>query len=214
MRTRILLLTAATFALTGCSTPLVTPEPPTIQHEMTYLRDWEALASRTAANFTDTFSDHNQPVFVSPGPSDMPFAISYRKYLEKELLERGVPVRESAAGAMVLSFDVQTFIHRGDHNKTPLDYLLFYNPIDGSFAFDGFGKPDPSSPTLFNDAKFEVVLTLTVMNGVNVAHRDMRRFYVGSNDLAFYWTRLGDFIPQAKAINAPEVPLPIHGGYR
>lgn len=225
MRIGVLLLTAAGFALAGCTTPLVAPDLPSFQHKMSNERDWDSLASRTAGAFASGL-DRQNPVFIVPGPSDMPFAVGFHNLLQKEFLERGIPVDENAAGAIVLSFEVQTFKYRSPRDKSLLDYASFWSivgagasqarkitsPDTAAAAGAGIGPVQDLLVSLFDGTKAEVVVTLTARNGTRVVYRDMRTFFVQPTELPLYWTGMGDFVPQAKVASVPDTPLEIRPG--
>jgi len=228
MRTRILLLTAATFVLTACTTPLVTPDVPSFQHKMSNERDWDALANRTASAVVDHFDGQLPVVFVAPGPSDMPFAATFHNLLQQEFLARGIQVDDRGLGATVVTFDVQTFKYRNSRDKSVFDYASFWT-IGGAGASQtrkivsadtaaaigsGIGPAADILMALFDGTKAEVVVTLTVRRGTNLVYRDMRTVFVQPTELPLYWTQLGEWTPQAKAYNAPDVDLSINGGYR
>ncbi len=121
------ILSALACALAACSTPLVYPDIPSMQHKMGYVHDWDELAERTAATFVSECQCDKRVVFVAPGPSDMPFAGVYRKLLEEKLAQRHVVVKENAADALVVSFDVQAFLYGDDRRKKPADYFSFWS---------------------------------------------------------------------------------------
>ncbi len=120
------LILIVAFTLAACSAPLVTPNPPTFQSKVAHVTDWSNLADRTAARFAVSHS-HGVPIFVAPGPADMPFAVTYRKLLEQALLQRGFhvveapfdagletpsdTVVETISRATILRFDVETFLY-------------------------------------------------------------------------------------------------------
>lgn len=150
MKSKPVLLGILSLTLAGCSAPLVAPDPPVFQSKMGHATDWSALADRTAERFAEVYGNMT-PVYVEPGPADMPFAVAYRSFLEQDLLQRrftvletarpmasaqadctqsGCPIRESVSAPVVLRFGVQTFLYRnGDDKLFPIDYATFWTTL-------------------------------------------------------------------------------------
>jgi hypothetical protein len=160
--------------LAGCAAPMVTPDGPSMQSKMGYVKDWDELAQRTAAHFVSQCQCDKRVVFVAPGPSDMPFATAYRKLLEDKLLKQGVSVSENSLPAsVVLTFQVQAFLYGKDNMPLP----VIWWPVAG--AFDEIASIYETTPA-------EVLLTVSVSDGTYLRYRDAREFYVHPADLAFY----------------------------
>jgi hypothetical protein len=161
-------------ALAGCAAPMVTPEGPSMQSKVAYVKDWDELAQRTANHFVSQCQCDKRVVFVAPGPSHMAFASAYRKLLEDKLLKNGVEVSENALPAsVVLTFQVQAFLH--DKDNMPLPVIWW--PVAG--AFDEIASIYQTTPA-------EVLLTVSVLDGTYLRYRDAREFYVHPADLALY----------------------------
>lgn len=225
------------FTLAACSAPLVTPNPPTFQSKVTHVSDWNAMAKRTAGRFA-TSHDRNTPVFVAPGPADMPFAVSYRKLLEQALLEKGFHIVETPVDGIVatasdpivstlshptiLRFDVETFLYRNSDGK-PVPYgtaltaasaaasqLRHIASIDtGAGIVAGAGAVFDILWSMYDTTKAEVMITDTVYDGTRLEYRDSRTIYVHPSELNFYWTRIPDSVPQTKFQPVTETSLPV-----
>lgn len=223
--------------LTACTAPLVSPKPPTFQSKATHVTDWRALAERMANRFAATH-DRSTPVFVAPGPPDMPFAVAYRNQLEQALLRRGYDVVETsteetiASGtdqilstyslATVLRFEVQTFLYRNSDAK-PVPYatalaaayavglqMRHVSSLDTGAAIAGGAGPIVDIlASLYDTTKAEVVVNLNVYGGTHLKYRDSETFYVHPSEIGFYATGVPDFLPQAKGQMVTEVSLPV-----
>ena len=218
-------------ALTSCAAPLVHPNLPTLQYKAAHASDWQNLAYRTVERLPSTQLSEKPRVFVAPGPSDMPFATAYRQYLEQSLSERGFQVMESSADAVVLNFNVQTFLY-GNWNgneKRLVDYASFYTTLAAvgtqlrhiSRYDTAVGAGVVAGPILDTLAamnattRAEVVLTVSVQDDSRLHYINSESFYVHPSDLPFYWSRLPAGAPQSMHADAlPVVSLPVVKGYR
>lgn len=237
MKSGAIFLFALPFLLTACSSPLVMPSPPTFQSKVTHASDWRALAESTASQFAASH-DHNTPVFVAPGPSDMPFAVAFRSQLEEALLQKGFRVVETASElavvgssgepletvsqATVLRFGVQAFLYKNDDGK-PVPYgtalttafaagsqLRHITSLDTGVAIAGGSGPlwDILS-SLYNTTKAEVLIDISIYNGTHLEYRNSEPFYIHPSELNFYLTNIPDFSPQIKSQPVTEVSLPV-----
>ncbi len=113
MNSRVIFVTVLAMATAGCQAPLVALHGPSFQPKVEYVNDWNGLADKVATRFASTL--HMEPpfVYVVPGPADMAFAPAFRTQLEKALMDRGYPIVDKPDGAVVLNFDVQTFLYAG-----------------------------------------------------------------------------------------------------
>jgi hypothetical protein len=220
------LIVASALALTACEAPLVMPQAPSFQSKAQHVSDWDELAKRTAVRVSDRLGDNPPAVFVAPGPADMPFASTYRTLLEQELLESHFRVQETAQGAVVLRFDVQTFLYGNHDEKLPTDYASFWTTASAlgvqlrqvSRLDTGAGIASATGPildvlaSLYDTTKAEAFVTITVSDGAELFYRDTETLYVHPTELPFYWTRMPDFTPQTKVADIAETDLPVHGG--
>jgi len=225
MYLRATFILASALALTACEAPLVRPEAPGFQSKAQHVSDWNELAERTVARFSDTLGGNAPSVFVAPGPADMPFAAAYRALLEQELLERHFRVQETAQGAVVLRFDVQTFLYGNHDEKLPADYASFWTTAAAlgaqlrhvSRLDTGAGIAGAVGPvldvlaSLYDTTKAEAFVTTTVSDGSRLFYRDTETLYVHPTELPFYWTRMPDFTPQAKMADVAEANLAVRG---
>lgn len=208
------LISVAALGLAGCAAPLVTPKPPTFQPKADHVADWSDLAGRTAQRFAAGFHGNAPAVYVAPGPADMPFAAAYRNMMEQELLRRNFRVQETAAGAVVLRFEVQTFLYRNNDQKLfPVDYATFWTSLaaigiqlrhvasldTGAAIGAGAGPVFDILASMADTTNAEAVLTLTVSDGSQLYYRDSETLYVHPEELPFYWTHTPDVVPQSKA---------------
>lgn len=224
------LLSLAAFAVAGCAAPLVKPKAPTFQPKAAHVVDWSDLAQRTARRFANSFRGNTPAVYVAPGPADMPFAAAYRNLLEQDLLRRQLRVQETAVGAVVLRFQVQTFLYRdGDQKLFPVDYATLWTTLaaigiqlrhvasldTGAAIGLGAGPVVDVLASMADTTNAEAVLTLTVSDGTQLYYRDSETLYVRPEELPFYWTRVADVVPQARApdIAVTELPVRRAGGY-
>lgn len=225
----VILVAALAATMTGCAAPLVKPNPIVFQSKVAHASDWQALADRSVARFAATLHAEPPSVFVNPGPADMPFAAAFKSFVEAALLKRGYPVVESAAGAVVLNFDIQTYLY-GDGNKKYLaDYASFWttagaigtqlrhiSSYDTAVAA-GFaaGPILDLLETMDGATHAEVVLTVSVKDSSRLHYLDSETFYAQPSDLPFYWTKL----PSSAGMAMPTgqlstVALPVTGRIR
>jgi hypothetical protein len=229
MKFRLVLACALSVALAGCATPLVRPNALTWQSKVEHAHDWQALADRTADDFASTLHAQPPKVFVAPGPVDMPFAAIYRKYLEQALMKRGYPVVETSWDAVVVNYDVQTFLYGKDNRKHLADYATLWttagaigtglrhiSSVDTGLAVGLVGGPVYDFLSSMNDTtNAEVTVTTTVTDGTHIHYLNTEAIYVQPSDLPFYWTRLPPMPPQALPESAlSTVSLPVRGDYR
>lgn len=227
MKFTVICLPVLAVLLAGCSAPLVAPSGPTFQSKIGHAADWNALADRTAARFAESAQGDKTVVFVAPGPADMPFAAAYKSLLEQDLLEKGFRVQETASGAAVLRFGVQTFLYRNSDDKPfPAGYASFWTTLyalgsqlrnvssidTGAAIVAGAGPLVDILKSMGDTTKAEVLLTLTVTDGTRLLYRDSETLYVHPEELPFYWTHVSDFSPQVRQADAVEVSLPVRGG--
>jgi len=221
---------AAGLSLAGCVSPLVKPAPLTLQPKVAHAANIQQLANSAARKFALTVKISDKPlVYVAPGPSDMPFAATFKSELEQALMAQGFSVSQNALGAEVLNFEVQPFLYGSDRQKHLLEYNSFWttwanigyqisqmnHSVGSSFAvagvigpvFDVLSAMDQSTPA-------EVVLKLSVVDVNRVFYAQSQRFYVHPADLPFYMTRLPMSAPQnmvADARGLAVVPLRVSG---
>ncbi|MGB8366432.1 MAG: hypothetical protein ACLQUZ_04820 [Rhizomicrobium sp.] len=206
-------------ALAACSAPLVTPDPPTFQHKAAHVNDWHGLADRTAEHFATSLNGNRPTVFVAPGPADTPFATAYRTLLEQELIQRNFPVAETASGAIVLRFDVQTFLHGNNDSKLPVRpdtivttalalglELRHVAGLDtGAGIAAGAGPVLDILETMYDTTNAEVLLTVTESDGTRLRDIYSETVYIHPSELRFYW-------PQIPPSGVTEAWLPVRGG--
>lgn len=209
----------------ACSSPLAIPRPPSFQAMTTQDVDWSRLANRTASRFVSTFGTSRPVVYVAPGPTDMPFAGAFRKHLERELLERGIRVQQSALGATALRFEVQPYWYRSKDKKYPAEYASFWttagalgaqarniSSVDTAVAVAGGAGPVLDIlAAMFDVTNAEVTLTVSVVEGNQLSFRDMETFYIQPTELPFYWTQTAQTAPQSRTIVTQDVELRIRG---
>ena len=138
---------------------------------------------------------------------------------------------ETSADAVVLNFNVQTFLY-GNWNgnqKYLVDYASFYTTLGAIgtqlrhiSSYDtavgvGFvtGPILDTLAALNSTTRAEVVLTVSVQDDSRVHYINSEAFYVHPSDLPFYWSRLPEGAPQTMHADAlPVVSLPVVKGYR
>lgn len=223
MKAHAILSAALVVSLTACASPLAVPKLPSFQAKATQNADWSELAYRTAGRFVRWLGATPSAVYIAPGPSDMPFAAAYRNALEQELHQRGIRVQETASDATVLRFDVQTFWYKDQHQKWPVEYGTFWTTaaalgaqardisrVDTSMAVAGGAGPVMDIlMAMFDTTNAEVALTVTVYDGSRLAYRDGETLYIRPTELPFYWSKMPDFVPQAKQHAPEDVVLPV-----
>lgn len=201
MNAKNFLLGFAAVTLAGCQAPLVALHGPSWQPKTEYINDWNLLAKQITS--APNFPMELHPVYVAPGPGDMPFAAAFRTQLEQALLERGYPVVETNNGAYVLNFEVQTFRYNGEQrlifNQAPFTTLAAgygiatavrtVESVDTGAAIAGVAGPALDILEAMNDrTNAEVLLTLRVTDGQNVHYLKTYPFYIQWRDLSFYAT--------------------------
>ena len=210
--------------LVGCAEPLVTPKPPTFQSKADHVSDWADLADKAAEHLASTLDGNKPEVYVAPGPADMPFAVAFRKLLEQDLLLRHFPVKESAAGALVVRFDTQTFLYRNNSHKFPVEYASFWTTVSalglqlrnvagldtGAAIAAGAGPVLDALAEMTDTTNAEVLVTLTVADDKGLYYRDTRTLYIYPTELPFYWTSVPDFSAQSDSLPPlTDVSLPV-----
>jgi hypothetical protein len=162
--------------LTACAAPMVSPDGPSMQARVGFVKDWDELAGRTASRFAAQCQCDKRVVFVAPGPAHMAFATAYRHLLEDKLLRKGIVVSENALPAsVVLTFDVQTFLY--DHTGRAVPLVL----VPVGVAFDALAS-------VYDMSRAEVLLTVSVSDGTYLRYRDPTEFYIRPSDLSLYDT--------------------------
>jgi hypothetical protein len=226
MKSQAIILAVSALLLGACASPLAVPKPPSFQDKVTHTADWSALASRTARQFVNSSGSIPSAVYVAPGPSDMPFATAFRNLLEQVLFERGVRVQETASGATVLRFEVQSFWYKDERQKLPVEYASFWSTaavlgaqtrditsVDTALAVAGGAGPIMDIlKAMFDTTNAEVALTLTAFDDTRLSYRDNERFYIRPTELPLYWSRVPGFVPQSKPPVPEEVALPVRAG--
>jgi hypothetical protein len=226
MKPQAIILAVSALLLTACASPLVVPKPPSFQEKIAHTADWSALTSRTAQHFATALGTPPSAVYVAPGPSGMPFATAFRNFLEQKLLERGIRVQETAAGATVLRFEVQTFWYKSERQKLPVEYASFWTTAaalgaqarDISSVDTALGVAGGAGPimdilkAMFDTTNAEVALTVTVLDGTRLAYRDSETFYIRPTELPFYWSQVPGFMPQSRPPVPEEIALPVRSG--
>ncbi|MGA0601305.1 hypothetical protein ACO2Q3_11445 [Caulobacter sp. KR2-114] len=181
------------------------------------------------ADFAATRHAQLPNIYVAPGPADMPFATIYRKNLEQAFVRRGYPVVESAWDAVVVNYDVQTFLYGQSNKKQLVDYwslwttagaagtqLRHISSVDtGVFAGLVTGPVLDFLASVNDTTEAEVAVTTTVTDSRHLHYVNTEAFYVQPTDLVFYLTQLPPTAPQAlPASIARTVVLPVRGDYR
>jgi len=200
-----------------------------MQYRVGHAVDWQALADRSVSRFAATLHTTPPSVFVAPGPADMPFARAFRKDLEAALMRRGYPVSETAENAVLLNFDVQTYLYGARNEKRLVQYATFWTTLgaigtqlrhissyDTGVAVGAAAGPLFDILQSINDTTpAEVTLTLTVTDRTRLHYTDAENFYVQPNDLPLYWTNVPDSAPQPiSTTELTTVSLPVVGAAR
>lgn len=210
---------AAAMLLVGCSAPFAAPDSPSFQSKVESVNDWGDLAGRTAARVTDRM---NAPAYyIAPGPSDMPFAVAFKKLLEKRLLAKGYHIlRSPRPDAVVLNINVEPYLYGSDHRyKRIAEYATFWTTLaDLGYAFrhgstlgTAAGVAAVAGPVmdilfaLDDRTTAEVLMTATVVNKNEVLYADTEVFYIQPSDLPLYWTQFPDTAPMMTANAAVEL---------
>jgi hypothetical protein len=224
MYIRAAIAVTACMSLSGCAAPLVRPNGIVMQSKVEHASDWQRLARNSAVAFKGTLHTDPPKIYVAPGPSDMPFATAYKKYMEGELLRLGYPVVQSAVGAVVLNFDVQTYWYGGftGNQKRLVEYASFYTTIGSAIAeMRHMNSPETkiakalaAGPivdilaSLNDTTRSEVILTLTVSDESRVHYMATDTFYIQPSDIPLYMTQMPASVPQAmQAAPLTVVPL-------
>jgi hypothetical protein len=131
MRRHIKLCVAAIAGLlVGCNQPAVTLKAPAFQSSENTIRDWNDVAHQIAADMVSlgllptsflpgpTVGPLPKPVFVRVQAPDSAFVREVADELEHDVLQSGVTVARSPAGATVVNLDVN-FVRWGPRDKPP-----------------------------------------------------------------------------------------------
>ena len=131
MRHHIKLCVAAIAGLlVGCNQPAVTLKAPAFQSSENTIRDWNDVAHQIATDMASlgllptsflpgpTVGPPPKPVFVRVQAPDSAFVRQVADQLERDVLQSGVAVARSPAGATVVNLDVN-FVRWGPRDKLP-----------------------------------------------------------------------------------------------
>lgn len=217
-------------SLASCAAPLVTLDRVSAQYKVEHANDWEHLAQRTIGEYAETVKGEKPPVFVAPGPADMPFSDAYRRYAEQELYKRGFPVVQSASSAVVLTYQVQTFYYAGNKQQRAYEsgtvlgavgvigtQVADISSVDtGAAAAFGAGIAYDIVKSMNDRTQAEVILTLRIEGDSKLYFTSIESFYVQQQDLPFYSTNVADQSPQRLSAQAAmqEVRIPVVAGFR
>lgn len=210
--------------LAACAAPLVKPNfTPNAQYKVGHAADWQALARRSVAALPGGTITEKPKVFIAPGPADMPFAAAYRSYLEEALSERDFQVVSSAPGAVVLNFDVATYLYGSatGNQKQLIDYASFWTTLGGVasqlrhissvdtgvFAGVVAGPVIDVLASMTATTRAEVVVTTRVVDAERTHYLKSEAFYVQPTDLPFYWTAMPTGAPQVMTADAGGLAL-------
>lgn len=214
--------------LVGCAAPLVSINPVTSQYKAEHVQDWKALAERGVAEFRKTQLTESPPIYVAPGPADMPFATTYKNYVEAALKRQGFEVVRSSSEGMALNFSVQTYLYGAEKRKYPFEYASAWSTIyaigtqitnaghDERGFMSAIGGPLVDVlGRLTSSTRGEVVLTLSVVDEHRTRFLHNEAFYVRPSDLPLYMTEAAPSAPQDTPIaplNVVRIPV-IAAGY-
>jgi hypothetical protein len=219
---------AAALSLGGCVSPLVTPNPLTMQYKVTNAVNWQQIAQRAVLAIPK--SDNLQAVYVDAGGvGGAEFGGIYKRFLEEQLYLAGYPVVNTPEGAgIILSYEVAPLHYAPYSEKKLWQYFTPWGAAAGlgvaaasiTRAETGVGVGAAATPLLDLAASMngntnaEVILTTTISvpNGGNhVNYVATETFYVQPDDLHFY-TSSPDHAPPTGAVQT--VSLPVAVGYR
>lgn len=224
-----------TFLVVGCSTnkPTVSPHAPQSQKLMLTTQHWGSLADRVAeqvvldfipvripsnstpASSTPASSVYSGKIFVADLASDMKFSRAFVGYLKRSLMNKGVKISNSPAGATILNFRVQSFLTEPESSlkKYPFNTATFWTTLAafGWIAADASISNDVSKALLLGSGPLidylklkgettnaEIILTATVEGKNETIFSYIEEFYIQPSDLHYYWT---DFPPGALAVS-------------
>ena len=225
VKSKILILATAAATLAGCTAPLSIPHTPKFQSQMGYYSDWRTVAHSVADNFVDNVLTGGAPVFVQPGPADMPFAAAFTTQLENELLQRGAMVSRTPNNAIVLEYDVQTFWYRHGQAKSPVEYASFWTTAYAiGLQIDTINSIHVDTETaaalaigpildllnaVFDSTDAEVAITTTARQYDRLLFQDTDVVYITPTELPYYWTQIPDARPRYDVPPPAEVSLPV-----
>jgi len=110
--------------LAGCSEPGVAPRPPALQQTVSNLRDWDAAAHRLVDSMADQgFIPSAKPPPFGRTPLPAPYYVNItaqgssfltelRHAIERDLLDRHLPIARAPDGATVLNLSID-LVHWG-----------------------------------------------------------------------------------------------------
>ena len=124
----------------ACSQAPVLLDPPEPQRKVTGAQHWDGLAERVVDQLVcdprqpgkpvkDVFR-RGKPLYIAPAAPDMPFSDTFRMYLSKNLLERGIKVSKTPVRADTLSFRAQRFLYDERTGiQHPFDKATFWTTL-------------------------------------------------------------------------------------
>lgn len=144
----------------------------------------------------------SRPFYVQPGPVDMPFSRAFKRILEEHILAKGLPVVTSPEDAIVVNYQVQSFLYDEDGFRLPanantivgiatavgIEEYGSWNLLSSVAA--GFAAAALVQPLLDYGAvtDAEMVMTLAVAHGPGILHQRTEAVYVRPEELPLYMT--------------------------
>jgi hypothetical protein len=208
---------AGILAVACSQQPTVRMEAHEPQRKIMSAKQWDALAERVVSNLVcdpqqpgkpvkDMFR-RGKPLYIAPAAPDMVFSDTFRMYMTKNLLERGIRVSKTPVRADTLSFRVQRFLYDDRTGiQYPFDKATFWTTLGalgwaaGSEAWsraDARAALAVAGPVLdflisINDVtNAEVVITAFVENDQTIPFMYTEEFYVEPGEVlpgGAYWT--------------------------
>jgi hypothetical protein len=204
--------------LVGCAQqPPVLPEVQELQRKSLTAKHWRSLADRVVSNLVcdpdksdkpvkDAFRSTRALYIASPAP-DMPFSDTFKMYLRKSLLDRGIRVSKNPINADILSFRVQRFLYdQRSGLRHPFDKATFWTTLGalGVVAAENYWTTNEGIAALLvagpvldflagmaNVTNAEVVITAFIETEQTIPFIYAEEFYVEPQEIlpnGVYWT--------------------------
>lgn len=193
-------------AVAGCAThdgrpPVATFDSPP-ELKLKSVKHWETVAGHLAGKLEPTLKAANQPVYI-PEISGSPFGKVFPSQLRSSLMQMGIPIGSSAAGALQVNVGVQEVRHvipggLKPGELTALGGSLWYLDTAGATGA-ALGGALAIADAVFSYEKHdsrpttEVTLTTTIeQNGVYTVYRT-DTYYIDGVDASLFVDRSRQF---------------------
>lgn len=113
-------------ALTGCVSPLVTPNPLETQYKVTNAIHWKDLAERTVVAIPSNVGGPQYRVYVSDGRQDVRFYGIYKRFLEEALYRHNfLVVTDPRTADLILNVTAEPILY-DHHGKRLVQYASLW----------------------------------------------------------------------------------------